>query len=60
MVLIELDSIAILVEAMQNQTSGEMIRVYQTLVDWLKECGIEPKLYIMDNECSNEFKKQIQ
>ena len=51
MVLIKLDSNAILVEAMQNRTSGEMIRAYQTLVDRLKECRIEPKLHILDNEC---------
>ena len=60
MVLIELDGNSILVEAMQNRTSGEMIRAYQTLVDRLKECGIKPKLHILDNECSDEFKKQIE
>ena len=60
MVLVELDGNAIMVEAMQNQTSGEMIRAYQTLVDRLKECGIEPKMHIWDNECSAEFKKQIK
>ena len=60
MVLIKLDGNSILVEAMQNQTSGEMIRAYQTLVDRLKECRISPKLHIFDNECSNEFRKQIE
>ena len=60
MVLIELDSNSILVEAMQNRTSGEMVRAYQTLVDRLKESGIEPKMHVLDNECSNEFKRQIK
>ena len=45
---------------MQNQTSGKMIRAYQTLVDRLKEYGIKPKLHILDYECSNEFKEQIE
>ncbi len=33
MVLIEIDSNAILVEAMKNQTAGMMIRAYQVLVN---------------------------
>jgi hypothetical protein len=33
MVLIEIDSNAILVKAMKNQTAGEMIRAYQVLVN---------------------------
>ncbi len=32
MVLIEIDSNAILVEAMKHQTAGKMIRAYQVLV----------------------------
>jgi hypothetical protein len=36
MVLIEIDSNAIRVEAMKNQTAGEMIRAYQVLVNQLK------------------------
>jgi hypothetical protein len=33
MVLIEIDSNTILVEAMKNQTAGKMIRAYQVLVN---------------------------
>jgi hypothetical protein len=33
MVLIEIDSNAVLVEAMKNQTAGKMIRAYQVLVN---------------------------
>ena len=36
MVLVELDSNTLLVEAMRDRTSGEMIQAYQILVNWLK------------------------
>jgi hypothetical protein len=60
MVLIEIDSNAILVEAMKNQTSGEMIRAYQVLVNQLKSAGVTPKMHILNNECSAEFKERIK
>ncbi len=50
MVLVELDSNAILVEGMKDRTSGEMIPAYQHLVDHLKTAGIQPKHHILDNE----------
>jgi hypothetical protein len=43
MVLTESDSDAILVKPMKNRTSGEMIRMYQTLVEQLRVAGIAPK-----------------
>ncbi len=60
MVLIETDSNAILVEAMKNQTAGKMIRAYQVLVNQLKSTGITPKMHILDNQCSAEFKERIK
>jgi hypothetical protein len=57
MVLIEIDSNAILVEAMKNRTTGEMIRAYQVLVNHLCSAGVTPKMHILDNECSAEFKE---
>ncbi len=60
MVLIKIDSNAILVEAMKNHTTGEMIRAYQVLVDRLCSAGVTPKMHILDNECSAEFKERIQ
>jgi hypothetical protein len=50
MVLIELDSNAIIVEAMKNRMSGEILRAYQVLVDRLRSAGIQPKLHLLDNE----------
>ncbi len=60
MVLIELDSNTIFVEGMKNCTAGEMIQAYQTLVDWLNSTGIHPKMHLLDNECSAEFKDRIK
>ena len=54
------ESNAILVEPMQNRTSGKMLAAYQTLVNILKKAGIEPKLHILDNECSAKFKEAIR
>jgi hypothetical protein len=60
MVLMESESNAILVEAMKNRTSGEMICTYQVLVDQLGSVGIAPKEHILDNECSNDYKEAIK
>ena len=59
MVLVELDSNAILVKGMKDRTSGEMIRAYQHLVVRLKTAGIQPKHHILDNKCSTDFKAAI-
>jgi len=49
MVLAHIDSGAILVAAMKDRTSGEMIRAYQSLIDRLKARGIQPKHHVLDN-----------
>ena len=59
MISVELDSNAILVEAMQDRTSGDMIQPYQILVNQLKWQGLRPKMHILDNECSADFKEKI-
>jgi hypothetical protein len=60
MVLMHIDSNAILQEAMKNRTSGEMIRAYQVLIDRLRRAGVTPKQLILDNECSADFKAAIK
>ncbi len=60
MVLIEINSNAILVEAMKNCMTGEMIRAYQVLVDGLINSGVTPKMHILDNECSAQFKERTK
>ena len=59
MVLYKIDSNGILAESLRDRTSGELVKAYQTLVDRLKEKGFEPKLHILDSECSAEFKEAI-
>jgi hypothetical protein len=58
-VLCDIDSNSILVAAMKNRTSGEMIRAYQELIDRLHSAGIKPKRHILGNECLEDFKKMI-
>jgi hypothetical protein len=60
MVLTESDSNVILVEAMKNRTSSEMICALQAFLDRLKAAGITSKQHILNNECSNEFKDTIK
>jgi hypothetical protein len=48
MVLCNIDSNSILVAAMKNRTSGEMIRAYQELIDRLLSAGIKPKRRILN------------
>ena len=60
MVMCEMDSDAILFEAMKNRTAGEMVRAYQALIDKLASCGIHPKHHALDNEISEEFKSAIK
>lgn len=59
MVLIELDSNAILVEAMRDRTLDEMIQAYHVLVDRLKEKGSKQNMHILESECSVGLKEQI-
>jgi hypothetical protein len=60
MVLVHIDSGAILVAAIKDRTSGKMIWAYQSLIDMLNARGIHPKHYVLDNECSDDFKAAIK
>jgi hypothetical protein len=59
MVLTKINSDAILIERMKIETARVMIRAYQTLIDQLRSTGIVPKLHILDNKCSQDFKDTI-
>jgi hypothetical protein len=48
-----------MVEPMMNRTAGEMVRVYQRLIDRLNSRGIYPKLQLLDNEVSAEYENVI-
>ena len=60
MVMCEMDSDAILFEAMKNRTAGEMVRAYQAMINKLALCGIHPKHHVLDNEISEEFKLALK
>jgi hypothetical protein len=52
MVMVEINSNAILLEPMKSREDAEMIRAYDTLLDQLKRAGIVPKKHILDNKVS--------
>jgi hypothetical protein len=60
MVMVEIDSNAILVEPMKSRKDEEMIRAYNTLLLRLKRAGIVPKKHVLDNEVSVNMKNHIR
>ena len=52
MLLVELDASAILVEAVKDRSTEEMIRVYLHLLKHVKSAGMQPKKYVVDNKVS--------
>ena len=60
MVMIEIDSNAILVEPMKSRKDEEMIRAYDALLARLRQAGSTPQKHILDNEVSDNMKHHIQ
>ena len=60
MVMVEIDSNAILVEPMKSRKDAEMIRAYKLLLMRLKRAGIIPKKHVLDNEVSETMKNIIR
>ena len=60
MVMVEIDSNAILVEPMKSRNDNEMIRAYDILVTRLKRAGIIPRKHVLDNEVSKNMKEHIR
>jgi hypothetical protein len=60
MVMVEIDSNAILVEPMTSKKDKEMIRSYDALVLRLKRAGVVPKKHVLDNEVSEAMKNHIR
>ncbi len=59
MVMVEVDSNAILVETMKICKDAKMIRAYKTLLLQLKWASIVPKKHVLDNEVSENMKDHI-
>ena len=60
MIMCEMDSNAILSEAICSRDSGELVRAHRVLLRRLKKAGLNPKKHVLDNEISNEFKEAIK
>ncbi len=60
MVLVEIDSNAILVEPMKGRKDAKMIRVYNALLLWLKKAGIIPKKHVLDDKVLENMKNHIR
>ncbi len=59
MVMVEIDSNAILVDPMKNRKDAKMIQAYNTLLLQLKWASIVPKKHVIDNKVSENIKNQI-
>jgi hypothetical protein len=59
MVMVEINSNAILMEPMKNHKDVEMIRAYNALLLQLKRAGIIPKKHVLDNKVSDNTKNHI-
>jgi hypothetical protein len=60
MVMVEINSNAILVEPMKSCKDEEMIRAYNALLLRLKHAGIVPKKHVLDNQVSENMKNHIR
>ena len=60
MVLAEINSDAILVEAMKNRSSGEMVRADLLLIKRLHAAKIFPTKQVLNNEISQAYKDAIE
>ncbi|KAL7478478.1 hypothetical protein ACHAW6_004250 [Cyclotella cf. meneghiniana] len=59
MVLVDIDSNAILVEPMKSQKDEELIRAFDVLVGQLQREGIQRKKHFLDSEISTNMKAHI-
>jgi hypothetical protein len=59
MVMVEINSNAILVELMKSRKDEEMIRAYSALLLRLKRAGIVPKKHLLNNKVSENMKNHI-
>lgn len=60
MVMVEIDSNAILVEPLKSRKDPELTRAYRAMMTRLQRAGIEPTKHILDNEISEAMKNIIK
>ena len=60
MVMVEIDSNAILVEPLKSRKDVELTRAYQVLMMQLNNAGIVPRKHVLDNEVSSTMTEVIR
>ena len=60
MVMVEVDSNAILEEPMKSRHDNKMQRAYLALLKRVKAAGVIPKKHVLNNECSANMKELIR
>ena len=60
MVATQVDVNAIISEPMKKRTAGEMVAAYRKTMKRFKRANIVIKKHILDNDISEEFKKEIE
>ena len=60
MVMVDIDSSAILVEPIKNRTDAELTRAYSALMLRLQRAGVTPRKHVLDNEVSLAMKDLIR
>ena len=60
MVIVEIDSNAIIVEPMKSRKDAETIRAYDVLVQQLQTAKINPRKHVLDNKISKNMKQHIK
>ena len=60
MVMVEIDSNAILVKPMKSRKNEGMKRAYEYFLLRLKQAGIQPKKHVLDNKVSDSTKNMIR
>ena len=58
-VFYDYDSNAILFEPLKTRQAQEIMQAFYKIVNKLTKYSKEPKLFILDNECSNDLKISI-
>ena len=59
MVLVDIDSSAILVEPLKSRKDAELIHAYRSIMTRLRRAGIAPRKHVLDNEVSEAMKTLI-
>eukprot|EP00804_Cyclotella_cryptica_P002928 CCRYP_013287-RA/>CCRYP_013287-RA protein AED:0.38 eAED:0.38 QI:0/0/0/1/1/1/2/0/632 len=59
-VMVEINSSAILVEPIKNRTDAELTQAYSVLMLRLQQAGVTPRKHVLDNEVSSAVKDLIR